>query len=147
TPNRTCANLSGGDIPQEFTALKLADFSGNRRGDVLIRNATTGEVRLIALNAAGLTLPAYTGNPDNQDASCTGSTLSVTQTTFNIAVADSTWSLYATGDFNGDGIFDIVWKRPDNTLTVWLMNANGASPTVINNAGTVPANTAAFPLQ
>ncbi len=147
TPNRTCANLSGGAIPIGFTALKLADFSASRKGDVLIRNTVSGEVRLIALNAAGLTLPVYTGDPDNQNASCTDSTLALNQTTYNIGMADPSWTFYASGDFNGDGIFDVLWKRPDNTLTLWLMQANGAAPTVINNAGTAPAGTNTFPLQ
>ena len=71
----------------------------------------------------------------------------VAQTTIYIGSADPSWTLYATGDFNGDGIYDIVWKRPDNTLTVWLMKANGASPNVINNAGTAPINTTPLPLQ
>jgi len=147
TPNRTCANLSGGSIPAGFTALKLADFTGAGRADVLIRNATTGEVRLIGLNAVGLTLPPYAGAPDDPNASCTGSTLAVVQTNFNIATTDASWTLYATGDFNGDGTFDVIWKRPDNTLTLWLMTANGGAPTVINNAGTAPTNTAPLPLQ
>jgi len=148
TAPRTCANLSAGPIPTGFTALKLADFTGNRRGDVLIRNATSGEVRLISLNAAGLSLPAFTGDPDNQNASCTSSTLSLTQTLINISVnADPTWTYFASGDFNGDGIFDIVWKRPDNTLVLWLMNANGAAPTVISTAGSAPGSTTPLPLQ
>jgi hypothetical protein len=147
TPNRTCANLNGGAIPAGFSALKLADFTGLGRADVLIRNAVTGEVRLIGLNATGLTLPPYAGAPDDPNASCTSSLLAVTQSQYNIGTADPTWALYVTGDFNGDGIFDIVWKRPDNTLTLWLMSANAAAPTVINNAGTAPANASALPLQ
>ncbi len=147
TPNRTCANLNGGAIPVGFSALKLADFTGQGRADILIRNASSGEVRLIGLNAVGLTLPPYTGAPDDPNASCTSSQLSVTQTNFNIGTADPSWSLYVTGDFNGDGIFDIVWKQADNTLTLWQMNANGAVPTIINNAGTAPANANALPLQ
>jgi sugar lactone lactonase YvrE len=147
TPNRTCANLTSGDIATGFTALKLADFTGFGRADVLIRNAATGEVRLIGLNATGLTLPPYTGTPDDPNASCTSSSLEVTQSNYNIGTTDPTWTLYVTGDFNGDGIFDIVWKRPDNTLTLWLMSANGAAPTIINNAGTAPANTSVLPLQ
>jgi hypothetical protein len=148
TPARTCANLSAGSLPSGFSALKLADFTGNRRGDVLVRNATTGEVRIISLDATGLTLPAFTGDPDDQNASCTSSTLALTQTVLNIsATADPTWTYFASGDFNGDGIFDIVWKRPDGTLTLWLMGANGVAPTVINNAGTAPASTTPLSLQ
>ncbi|AMS31352.1 hypothetical protein AEM42_01120 [Betaproteobacteria bacterium UKL13-2] len=152
TQARTCANLSAGSLPTGFTALKLADFTGRRRGDVLIRNATTGEVRIISLDATGITLPTYTGDPDDQNASCTSSTLTVQQSAYayvGVGVninTDPTWTYYASGDFNGDGIFDIVWKRPDGTLTLWLMNAS-AIPTIVNNAGTAPVSTKPIPLQ
>jgi serine protease len=147
TPDRTCANVSGGTMPTDFTALKIADFTGRSRGDMLVRNATTGAVQLLALNAAGMVLPPYTGNPNNQDAACTPSSLSVTRSTITLPTTDPSWQFYASGDFNGDGVTDIVWRRPDNTLTVWLMNANGASPRAINNAGSVPANTTPVALQ
>jgi lysyl endopeptidase len=146
TPSRTCANLTGGTIAAGSTAIKLADFTGNRRGDVLARNSTNGAIQVIALSAAGLTLPPYTGAPDDPLASCTASSLSVTQTAVYTFASDPTWSIFATGDFNGDGIFDIVFMQPNRTLTVWQMNANGTAPTVFN-AGTAPANFNAFPLQ
>ncbi|MFN8987584.1 MAG: trypsin-like peptidase domain-containing protein [Burkholderiales bacterium] len=145
TPARTCANLSGGTIAAGSTAIKLADFTGNRRGDILARNAATGGIQVISLSAAGLTLPSYTGAPDDPNASCTSSSLSVTQTASYTFASDPTWSIFATGDFNGDGIFDIVFMQPNRTLTVWQMNPNGAAPTVFN-AGTAPANCSAFPL-
>jgi len=146
TPARTCANLSGGTLAAGSTAIKMADFTGNRRGDILTRNATTGEVQIVVLNATGLTLPAYTGLPDDPNASCTSSSLSVTQTATYAFNSTPSWTIFATGDFNGDGIFDIVFMQPDRTLTLWQMNANGAAPTVFN-AGSAPANFTPFPLQ
>ncbi|MFM7461626.1 MAG: hypothetical protein ACKO15_12420, partial [Burkholderiales bacterium] len=145
TPSRTCANLSGGTIPAGASAIKLADFTGNRRGDILARNSTTGAITIVSLSAAGLTLPAYTGTPDDPNASCTSSSLSVTQTATYTFASNPAWSIFATGDFDGDGIFDIVFMQPDRTLTMWKMGANGAQPTVFN-AGTAPSNFSPFPL-
>jgi len=146
TPGRTCANLSGGSIATGYTAVKLADFTGNRKGDILSRHPTTGAIQIISLNAFGLSLPPYAGIADDPNASCTSSSLTVSQSATYSFSTDPTWSIYATGDFNGDGIFDIVFRRPDNQLVVWLMNASGAAPTVIN-AGSAPANYSPFPLQ
>jgi photosystem II stability/assembly factor-like uncharacterized protein len=146
TPSRTCANLTvTTTLPAGFTALKMADFTGNRRGDILIRDGG-GNTQLISLNGNGLTLPPYTANPDDINASCTASALTVAGTIVNLPTADPTWSYYASGDFDGDGIFDVVWKKADGTLVVWLMKANG-TPTVISNAGTAPAGYTPIALQ
>jgi hypothetical protein len=57
----------------------------------------------------------------------------------NLPSIDATWTYFASGDFNGDGTLDIVWKKPDGTLVLWLMNAaNPTQPTIIDNAGTAP---------
>lgn len=138
TANRTCANLSAGVIQDGFTALKFGDFTGNGRGDVLVRHNATGVVQLLSLSAMGLTLPDYAGAPDDQNASCTSTTLGITNTARFLPITPTTAKFYAAGDFNGDGIADIVWLQADGTLTVWLMQPNGAAPIVIANAGTGP---------
>jgi hypothetical protein len=147
TPPRTCANVSAGSIPAGFTPIKLASFTGTNNGDVLARNNTTGAIRIITLSGAGITLPPYPFDPDNILSPCTPTSLSLTQTSIISATSDPTWSIFATGDFNGDGIFDIAFRLPNNTLTVWLMQPGGANPVVINNAGSIPNGFSAFPLQ
>ncbi|MBI3715364.1 MAG: peptidylprolyl isomerase [Betaproteobacteria bacterium] len=103
TANRTCANISGGSITAGFTALKLADFSGSGRADILVHNPTTGQNAIRQMNATGLPLPAFTGNPDDSNANCTATDLSLAAANFNIPATDPTWQFYAAGDCNGDG--------------------------------------------
>jgi hypothetical protein len=35
------------------------------------------------------------------------------------------WHVVGTGDFNGDGITDILWRNADGTLTDWLGTSSG----------------------
>ena len=140
TPNRTCANLVSGNMPAGFAPLKFAKFRGGRSGEVLVRNAATGENQLLSFNAEGLALPVYTGAPDDQNASCTSSSLTVPMTTITLPTADPTWTFYAAADLNNDGTVDIIWRRPTGQLTVWLLRADGTLLLPLNNAGTAPAN-------
>ena len=136
---RTCANYAAGVIPSGFVALALADFTGNGRGDILIRNPANGQMALISLNASGIVPPPYTGMPDDPNASCTSTVATIPNTSVTLPTSDLTWQLYGTGDFNGDGVFDVVWLRVDGTMAMWQMNRNNAAPTVVANVGNVPA--------
>ncbi len=144
TADRTCANLNAGNLPLGFTPLKLGDFSGNRLGDMLLHNVLTGAVEIMSFNALGIALPAPTANPDDPNASCTASSLIVPSTIIAAPSVDPTWRFYAAADLDGDGIMDIVWRQPDGTLSVWLMNAKAASPTVIPIAGIAPVGYSVF---
>ena len=139
TPGRTCANLSAGFVPTGFTALKVGTFIRTGRAEMLIRNSTTGEVQLIVLDGTGLALPAATGDPNDPNAACTSSTLSVLNTPIRFANTDPSWQFFGTADFNGDGFLDIVWKRPDSSMTVWLTAGDNLPLSGINNAGIIPA--------
>jgi hypothetical protein len=146
---RTCANYAAGSIPTGFTVLKFGDFTGARRGgDVLIRNPATGEVRLISLVATGIQLPTYTGTPNDRNAACTGagSSALVPTITTSLGVADASWTYVASGDFNGDGVIDIAWRKSDGNLALWLIPLAGA-PTVVSSAGKIPVGFAPIALQ
>jgi hypothetical protein len=138
TPNRTCANFSAGSLDPSYTALSVADFTFAGVPDVMARNSTTGAVRLTTLNASGIALPAYTGAPDDPNASCTSTSVAIPQVLVRDIPSDPTWQFYATGDFNNDGIIDIVWKKPDGNLALWTMSPGGNAPIVNNNAGIAP---------
>ena len=143
TPNRTCANLLvAGTVPAGYSPLRLADFAGTGR-DILLRNSA-GSVTLMSLDASGLTLPPYTGAPDDQNASCTATSLTVSAGFLAMPSVDPSWQFYGSADLNGDGVTDIVWMQPNGTLTVWLMQRNGASPQVLAIAGTAPAGYTVF---
>ena len=138
TPNRTCANLSVGTLPTELVPLAYADFTARRRGDLLLQNRVTGALEIRALDAIGLALPPYTGAPDDQNASCTASSLVVAQSTITLPSVDPSWRFYAYADFDADGAADIVWRRPDGTLTLWRLGAGGLLSTIVDNIGSAP---------
>jgi hypothetical protein len=48
------------------------------------------------------------------------------------------WSVADTGDFNGDGISDIVWRDNTGNVSVWLMN--GSSVASAGGLGNVPTS-------
>jgi Putative Ig domain/FG-GAP repeat len=138
TSGRSCANLSAGSIPQGFTALAAGSFYRFGRGDILVRNASNGQVRLLSLDATDLALPPSTSDPTDPNASCTASSLEVRVSSANMPTVDATWRYVGVADFNGDGVLDIVWAQPNGTLTVWQSNGNNQPRTVIDNAGTSP---------
>jgi hypothetical protein len=138
TPGRTCANLSAGFLPTGFTALKVGSFISTGRPEMLIRNSTTGEVRLMIFDGTGLQLPSFTGDPNDPNAACTSSSLNVLSTSIPFALTEPAWTFFGTADFNGDGFLDIVWRREDGIAYVWLTSGSNQPLTGIPNAGLLP---------
>lgn len=147
TANRTCANVLGGSIPAGFTVMKIGEFTGNRLGEIFVRDLATGQNRIVVLDGNTLTLPPPTANPDDPNASCTPTNLSVVNSVRSYFASDATWIFFNAIDLNGDGILDIIWLKPDGNLAVWFLARNGGVPTVLTNVGALPAGYNSTPLQ
>jgi serralysin len=83
----------------------IGDFNGDGNADILWRN-TDGTVAVWLMNGSAI---------NSSDA-----------VTFNgMALSlDATWHLVETGDFNGDGQADVLWRNDDGTLAQWQMNGS-----------------------
>ncbi len=52
-------------------------------------------------------------------------------------VADTAWKPVNTGDFNNDGKTDILWRRDDGSISVWLMNGTNLLSSALLNPSRV----------
>ena len=91
-------------VPNDWKIAGTGDFNGDGKVDILWR-AGDGTVRDWLGQANG----AFVGNVSN----------------LNITVPNN-WHVAGTGDFNGDGRSDILWRADDGTVRDWLGQPNGA---------------------
>jgi Ca2+-binding RTX toxin-like protein len=104
-------------VPTAWSVVGTGDFNGDGRDDILWRN-TDGTVS----NWLGQANGGFVANDANA-----------------AVVVPIAWSVVGTGDFNGDGRDDILWRNVDGTVTDWLGNANGGfTPNDANAARFVP---------
>jgi ELWxxDGT repeat protein len=83
----------------------ISDFNGDGNADILWRNSS-GEVATWLMNGTSIT---------------SGADL----TSGGVAVRpDASWSVAGTGDFNGDGNADILWRDTSGEVAIWTMNGN-----------------------
>ena len=96
------------------------DFNGDGRSDILWRNDSGYLTDWLSASSG-----AFVSNSGN------GST----------SGPDSSWQIVGTGDFNGDGISDILWRNSSGYVSDWLGNPNGSFTPNGDNAGSAAANT------
>ena len=116
TPNNANAAVN---VSNNWQIVGLGDFNGDGRDDILWRN-TDGTISNWLGTAAG----GYVANDANA--------------AVNVPNA---FQVVGTGDFNGDGRDDILWRDSAGNISNWLGNANGGfTPNGANSGYFVPLN-------
>ena len=101
----------GGYMPIDFGVIdnawqiqSVGDFNGDGKSDLLWRNTVTGQV------GEWLSTPGvgYTGF-----------------TTPILARVETSWKIQGVGDFNGDGLGDLVWRNTNGDAGIWITGAGG----------------------
>jgi hypothetical protein len=120
----------GAGIPSAGTAVTVGsscagirtathDFNGDGKSDILWSD-TSGDVVIWEMNGTSVLNP---GDPSF------------------VGNAPTVWSIVGTGDFNGDGKSEILWRDTSGDVVIWEMNGtsvlNPGDPSFVGNAPTV----------
>jgi VCBS repeat protein len=105
------------NVPTQWSLVGTSDFNGDGMSDILWRNMLSGAVAIWEMN---------------------GTTVLNANSSFVVYVPFE-WSVQLTGDFNGDGMSDVLWQDTSGNVALWEMNgttiANGNSSFVAKVPG------------
>jgi hypothetical protein len=108
-----------GTVPAPWAIFGQRDFNGDGNADILWRNTSTGDIAIWEMNGTTILNPNASG----------------------VGNAPTAWSIVGTGDFNGDGYADILWRNTTTgDLAIWEMNGTTVLNANASGVGNVALN-------
>ena len=102
-----------GDLGTQWSVAGIGDFNGDGDADVLWQNNATGQLVVWLMNGTTIASSGSPGNPGTQG---------------------NPWSVQQVGDFDGDGLADILfYNNATSEVVIWFMS--GASISSSGSAG------------
>ena len=105
------SGVAANPVDNSWSVVGVADYNGDGRDDILWRHSS-GEIG------------QWLAQPNGSFANNGGAAANL---------VDPSWTVKASGDFNGDGRADILWQHTSGVYAEWLGSATGK----LNNAGGV----------
>jgi len=92
------------DVPNSWTVKAVADFNGDGREDLLWQDSSG-----VVTNWLGQANGTFASNAARA-----------------WSEVPATWHVLGSGDFNGDGFDDVLWRSEDGIVTNWVGHADGS---------------------
>jgi hypothetical protein len=106
-----------GVIPTSWAIAGTGDFNADSKSDIVWHN-TNGDTSVWLMTGSGSQVQVLASG--------------------DFGVVPTSWNVAFTGDFNGDGRSDILWRNSNGDTSIWLMNGTSVSST--SGVGIVPAS-------
>ncbi|MBF0337564.1 MAG: hypothetical protein HQL05_06985 [Nitrospirae bacterium] len=105
-------------IPTDWQVKAIADYNGDGKSDVSIYNTTTAKTVIWLMDGTKIIHADYT-KPNSTSTSQSGPLTQHSSGT-------STWELKSSGDYNGDGVSDMIWHNSSTgDVYMWIMDGSG----------------------